>query len=80
MTIDPKELAESMGLKVELNPPRYLVDDPNRLLYLTGYVRNHIGECCILLDMTVRSLDKKDYFSVFYLNKDEHATVSFDIK
>lgn len=30
--------------------------------------------------MTVKSSDKKDYYSVCYLNKDKGSTVSFEIK
>ena len=30
--------------------------------------------------MTVKSTDKKDYYSVCYLNKDKDSTVSFDIR
>ena len=30
--------------------------------------------------MTVKSADKKDYYSVCYLNKDKDSTVSFEIK
>lgn len=63
-----------------LNHPRYLVNPPEGMPYLTDYARNHMDECCIPFDMSVRSSDKKDYFSVCYLNKDEDSTVSFDIK
>lgn len=48
--------------------------------YLTNYARNRMDECCIPFDMSVRSSDKKDYFGVCYLNKDEDSTVSFDIR
>lgn len=63
-----------------LNHPKYLVNEPNGMPYLTDYARNHMDECCIPFDMSVRSSDKKDYYSVCYLNKDEDSTVSFDIK
>lgn len=43
-------------------------------------INNHIDECCIPFDMTVKSTDKKDYYSVCYLNKDKDSTVSFDIR
>lgn len=39
-----------------------------------------MDECCIPFDMSVRSSDRKDYFSVCYLNKDKDSTVSFEIK
>ena len=63
-----------------LNHPRYLEQRADGLVYLTDYARNHIDECCIPFDMTVKSTDKKDYYSVCYLNKDKDSTVSFDIK
>jgi transcriptional regulator with XRE-family HTH domain len=63
-----------------LNHPRYLVQHPGGLTYLTDYARNHMDECCIPFDMTIKSSDKKDYHSVCYLNKDKDSTVSFDIK
>lgn len=63
-----------------LNHLRYLVNPPEGMPYLTDYARNHMEECCIPFDMTMKSFDKKNYFSVCYLNKDEDSTVSFDIK
>lgn len=63
-----------------LNPPRYLEQRADGLVYLTDYARNHIDECCISFDMTVKSIDKKDYYSACYLNKDKDSTVSFEIK
>ena len=63
-----------------LNHPKYLEQRADGLVYLTDYARNHIDECCIPFDMTVKSADKKDYYSVCYLNKDKDSTVSFEIK
>lgn len=63
-----------------LNHPKYLVQNPGGLSYLTDYARNHMDECCIPFDMSVKSTDKKDYYSVCFLNKDKDSTVSFEIK
>jgi transcriptional regulator with XRE-family HTH domain len=63
-----------------LNHPKYLTEDENGFTVLTQYARNHMEECCIVFDMTVKSVGYKDYHSVCYLNKDKDSTISFEIK
>ncbi|TDT71554.1 helix-turn-helix protein [Hypnocyclicus thermotrophus] len=61
------------------NHPKYLTQDDNEFTILTDYARNHMEECCLVFDMTVKSGTKKDYHSVCFLNKDKDSTVSFNI-
>lgn len=63
-----------------LNHPKYIKQDESGKVMLTDYARNHMEECCIVFDMTVRAGGKKAYHSVCYLNKDKDSNISFAIK
>lgn len=63
-----------------LNHPKYVAKDRNGQLILTEYARNHMEECCLVFDMSIRSTVRATYHSECFLNRDETANISFDIK
>jgi len=62
-----------------LNHPKYVAKDKNGQLILTEYARNHMEECCLVFDLSIRSSVKERYHSECFLNRDEAANISFDI-
>lgn len=63
-----------------LNHPRYLTQDENGLTVLTDYALNHMDECCLVFNLSVKEGCREKYHSECFLNRDETSTIDFEIK
>lgn len=63
-----------------LNHPKYLTQDENGLTVLTNYALNHMDECCLIFDLSVKAGCREKYHSECFLNRDESSTIDFEIK
>jgi hypothetical protein len=62
-----------------LNHPKYLTQDENGVTELTNYARNHMEECCLVFNLSVKAGGKERYHSECFLNRDESSTIDFNI-
>lgn len=63
-----------------LNHPKYLTQDENGFTVLTNYALNHMDECCLIFDLSVKAGCREKYHSECFLNRDETSTIDFEIK
>lgn len=64
-----------------LNHSRYLEYDIVGNIHLTHYARNHMDECCILFDLSVKSKVGERYHSECFLNRENvGAIIDFEVK
>lgn len=63
-----------------LNHPKYLTQDENGFTVLTNYALNHMDECCLIFDLSVKAGCREKYYSECFLNRDETSTIDFEIK
>ena len=63
-----------------LNHPKYLTRDENGFTVLTNYALNHMDECCLIFDLSVKAGCREKYHSECFLNRDETSTIDFEIK
>jgi hypothetical protein len=63
-----------------LNHPKYLTQDENGFTVLTNYALNHMDECCLVFDLSVKAGCREKYHSECFLNRDETSTIDFEIK
>ena len=62
-----------------LNHPKYVTQDIFGETVLTDYARNHMDECCLIFDLSIKSGCKERYHSECFLNRDETSDIAFDI-
>ncbi|MGS0744533.1 transcriptional regulator [Clostridium sporogenes] len=62
-----------------LNHPKYVTQDIFGETVLTDYARNHMDECCLIFDLSIKSGCKERYHSECFLNRDEASDIAFDI-
>ena len=63
-----------------LNHSRYLEYDSSGNLHLTSYARNHMDECCLLFDLSIKGNIYKKYHTECFLNREAiGGLVDFDI-
>lgn len=62
-----------------INHPKYITQDIFGQTVLTHYARNHMEECCLVFDLSVKSGCKERYHSECFLNRDETSDIAFDI-
>lgn len=63
-----------------LNHPKYLTQDDNGLTVLTNYALNHMDECCLVFELSVKAGCREKYHNECFLNRDESSTIDFEIK
>ena len=63
-----------------LYSPEYVCCNSVGDLQLTEYARNHMDECCIVFEMSVKTRDKQRYFTECFLNRDRDSDVVFDFQ
>lgn len=63
-----------------LNTPKYVEADGSGELQLTRYARNHMDECCLVFDLSVKGPYETQYHHECFLNRDRKSTVEFNIK
>lgn len=63
-----------------LNTPKYVEADGSGELQLTRYARNHMDECCLVFDLSVKGPYETRYHHECFLNRDRKSTVEFNIK
>ncbi|APM39954.1 ImmA/IrrE family metallo-endopeptidase [Clostridium kluyveri] len=61
-----------------LNNQKYLTQDANGLIVLTNYVLNHMDECCLIFDLSVKAGYREKYHSECYLNRDAASSIVFE--
>lgn len=63
-----------------LNSPQYITQDEYGETVLTNYARQHMNECCLVFDVSVKT-DKSEtsYFSECVLNRDKDSPFEFEI-
>ncbi|MEW8994432.1 transcriptional regulator [Clostridium sp.] len=62
-----------------LNHPDYLTQDKNGFTILTQYARNHMEECCLVFNLSIKAGCKERYHSECFLNRDKSSTIDFNI-
>lgn len=63
-----------------LNHPKYITRDIFGQTVLTDYARNHMEECCLVFELSVKSGCKERYYTECFLNRDKTSNIDFDIK
>lgn len=63
-----------------LNHPKYITRDIFGQTVLTDYARNHMEECCLVFELSVKSRCKERYYTECFLNRDKTSNIDFDIK
>lgn len=63
-----------------LNHPKYITQDIFGQTVLTDYARNHMEECCLVFELSVKSGCKERYYTECFLNRDKTSNIDFDIK
>ncbi|WP_373844744.1 ImmA/IrrE family metallo-endopeptidase [Clostridium sp.] len=61
-----------------LNNQKYLTQDANGLIVLTNYALNHMDECCLIFDLSVKAGYREKYHSECYLNRDAASSIVFE--
>lgn len=62
-----------------LNHPLYVEFNEEGNLHLTHYARNHMDECCLLFELSVKTNFGDSYHSECFLNRDKCSTVDFNV-
>lgn len=62
-----------------INNSRYLEEDLFGNTVLTHYARNHMDECALVFDLSVRSGEGERYHTECFLNRDKASTVVFNV-
>lgn len=61
-----------------LNHPLYVEKDILGNEQLTHYARNHMDECCLVFNLTVKSKISERYHSECFLNRDKSSEIVFE--
>jgi len=62
-----------------LNHPMYLEMGDEGYLQLTHYARNHMDECCLVFELSVKETVEEFYYSECFLNRDKASTVDLSV-
>jgi len=57
----------------------YVESDEDGNATLTHYARNHMDECCLVFDLSVKSKISQQYHSECFLNRDKASAVDFNV-
>ncbi|WP_294146861.1 helix-turn-helix transcriptional regulator [uncultured Clostridium sp.] len=57
----------------------YVEQDEDGNAALTHYARNHMDECCLVFDLSVKSKISQQYHSECFLNRDKASAVDFNV-
>ena len=64
-----------------LNDPKYIEQNADGVTVLTDYARNHMNECCLVFDVSVKSANcEASYSSECVLNRDKNSPFELEIK
>ncbi|WP_206528095.1 helix-turn-helix transcriptional regulator [Marinitoga sp. 38H-ov] len=63
-----------------LKHPKYVTRDENGFTILTNYARTHMEECCLVFELSIKSVFKERYHSECFLNRDKGSNIDFDLK
>lgn len=62
-----------------LDHPRYVEFDEYGNLQLTHYARNHMDECCLVFELSVKNTYGQKYHTECFLNRDKLSSVDFSV-
>lgn len=62
-----------------VNNELYVEQDSEGSTVLTRYARNHMDECCLVFDLSVKSKINDVYHSECFLNRDKESKVDFEV-
>lgn len=63
-----------------VNSPKYLETDILGDTVLTHYARNHMDECALVFDLSVKSEEGERYHTECFLNRDKESAVVFNLE
>lgn len=61
-----------------VNSPTYVETDMFGEESLTHYARNHMDECCLVFDLSIKSKVSEKYHSECFLNRDKSSEIVFE--
>lgn len=61
-----------------LNTPLYVEKDLFGNTSLTYYARNHMDECCLVFNLTMKTLVSEHYHTECFLNRDKSSEITFE--
>lgn len=64
---------------VVVNHSRYVETDATGHMALTHYARNHMDECCLVFELSVKSGVGERYHTECFLNRDKASNVDFTV-
>ena len=61
-----------------LNTPLYVEKDLFGNTSLTHYARNHMDECCLVFNLTIKTSVSENYHTECFLNRDKSSEITFE--